>query len=207
MPEKADIRTEMDLFTALEEGEVVSQLALSKRLSVSVGLVNALLKRAAKKGLAKAKAVPPRRWAYYLTPRGFAEKSQLVAAYLERSLAFFREARAEYAGVFAHLRASGVRRVVLVGRGELAEIAILGARETGVEVAGLLDSQTNEERLYGLRVLRHVDELDGSAALVITDSREPQAAFDKVRSQYRTLRIEAPAFLRVTTNILVGTGQ
>ncbi len=199
MADRADIQTEMDLLATLERGEAVTQLALSKRLSVSVGLVNALLKRAARKGQAKAMAVPPRRWAYYLTPKGFAEKSRLVATYLDRSLAFFREARAEYAGLFTHLQATGIRRVVLVGRGELAEIAILAAIEAGIEITGLLDPESNNERLYGLRVLRHEDKLDTSAVLVITDSREPQAAFDKVRTLCGTVRIEAPPFLRIFT--------
>jgi DNA-binding MarR family transcriptional regulator len=204
MADRADIQTEMDLLATLEGGEAVTQLALSKRLSVSVGLVNALLKRAAKKGQAKARAVPPRRWAYYLTPKGFAEKSRLVATYLDSSLAFFREARAEYVELFARLRALGIRRVVLVGRGELAEIAILAAIETGMEIVGLLDPESNNERLYGMPVLRRLDESEDSAALVITDSREPQAAFDKVRANYETRRIEAPTLLRVSTGPLQG---
>jgi hypothetical protein len=204
MADRADIQTEMDLLATLERGEAVTQLGLSKRLSVSVGLVNALLKRAAKKGQAKARAVPPRRWAYYLTPKGFAEKSRLVATYLDSSLAFFREARAEYVGLFARLQALGIHRVVLVGRGELAEIAILAAIETGVEIVGLLDSESNNERLYGMAVLRRLDESEDSSALVITDSREPQAAFDKVRASYETHRIEAPPILRVSTGPLQG---
>jgi hypothetical protein len=204
MSDRADIQTEMNLLSTLEQGEAVTQLALSKRLSVSVGLVNALLKRAANKGQAKARAVPPRRWAYYLTPKGFAEKSRLVATYLDSSLAFFRESRAEYAGLFARLKALGICRVVLVGRGELAEIAILAAIETGIEIVGLLDPESNNERLYGLAVLRRLDESEDLVALVITDSREPQAAFDKVRASHEKFRIEAPPILRVSTAALEG---
>jgi hypothetical protein len=202
MPDKADIQTEMDLFTTLESGETVSQFALAKRLSVSVGLINALLKRAARKGLAKAKAVPPQRWAYYLTAKGFMEKSRLVAAYLDRSLVFFREARAGYAELFDHLQASGVRRIVLVGQGELAEIAILAKQDADVEIIGVLAFQSNNERLHGLRVLCRLDEVDNSTVLVITDARAPQAAYDEARVQYGTFRIEAPAFLRISASPL-----
>ena len=46
-----------------------------------------------KKGFVKAKAAPYKRYAYYLTPKGFNEKSRLVAQYLEVSLDFFRTAR------------------------------------------------------------------------------------------------------------------
>lgn len=204
MADRIDIQTEMDLLATLEGGEAVTQLALSKRLSVSVGLINALLRRAAKKGQAKARAVPPRRWAYYLTPKGFAEKSRLVATYLDSSLAFFREARAGYVGLFAHLQMSGVHRIVLVGRGELSEIATLAAREVGVEIVGLLDYRSNSEYVHGLRVLRHLGEIDAVIPLIITDSRSPQEAYDEVRAQYEARQIEAPSFLRISTNPLRG---
>jgi len=200
MPDKADIQTEMDLFAALELGETVTQFALAKRLSVSVGLVNALLKRAARKGLAKATAVPPQRWAYYLTAKGFVEKSRLVADYLDRSLVFFREARASYVELFDRLRASGVSRIVLVGQGELAEIATLASQDADVEIIGLLDSQSNNECIHGLRVLRNLDKVNCSTALVIADARAPQAAYDEVRAQGGAFRIEAPAFLRISAS-------
>src|SRR3546814_4310673 len=57
---------------------------------------SALLKRCAAKGLVKIQNAPARRYAYYLTPKGFAEKSRLVAEYLETSLHFFRGARSQY---------------------------------------------------------------------------------------------------------------
>ena len=121
MADRADIHTEMELLSSLERGEAVTQLALSKQVvGPQLGLVNALLKRAAKKVQSKVRAVPPRRWAFYLTPKGFAEKSRLVAAYLDRSLVFFREARGEYTGLFTGLRGAGIRRIILVGQGELA---------------------------------------------------------------------------------------
>src|SRR3546814_11880534 len=64
-------------------------------MGVALGLANALLKRCAAKGLVKIQNAPARRYAYYLTPKGFAEKSRLVAEYLEPSLHFFRGSRSQ----------------------------------------------------------------------------------------------------------------
>lgn len=201
MSNKTKVQAELDLLTALERGEVVTQMALSKRLSISVGLVNALLKRVVQKGLVKAKAVPYKRWAYYLTPHGFAEKSRLVAEYLDVSLAFFRRSRDEYTALFARAHACGVEAAVLVGRGELAEIALLAARDTDVQITGLLDREANVDRLYGLPVLRSLDGVDPAAALVITASRHPQEAFDRVRKLSGDRPILAPSFLRVVEHM------
>ena len=116
MADKIGLQTELELLSALERREVVTQPALAKRLSISVGMVNALLKRAVRKGLVKAKAAPYKRWAYYLTPEGFEEKSRLVARYLDSSLTFFRMARREYRLLFLGGQRAGFRRFVLVGR-------------------------------------------------------------------------------------------
>ena len=195
MPDKTDIRTKLALYATLERGETVSQLALAKRLSVSVGLINALLKRAVRRGVAKARAVPARRWAYCLTPRGFAEKSRLVALYLEQSLAFFREARAEYADLFVSIVRSGRREVILAGCDELAEVAILAARDSDVEVVGILDPGTNERRLYGFPVLRDPEQVGPGVIFVITDRRAPQEVFDRLAGRFTGKRVVAPPCL------------
>jgi len=197
MGDKTKIRTQIELLSALEQGEVVTQMALSKRLSVSVGLVNALLKRVTHKGLVKAKAAPYKRWAYYLTPRGFEEKSRLVAEYLEASLEFYRTARQEYRSLFVRGRECGFRKFVLVGRGEVAEIALLAAVESDAEIVGILDRGANTERLNRLPVFQSLDEAGDWDALVITASRHPQEAFEGVRDQATDQQLLAPPFLHV----------
>ena len=197
MADKTGIQTEIDLLAALERREVVTQPALAKRLSISVGMVNALLKRAARKGLIKAKAAPYKRWAYYLTPAGFEEKSRLVAKYLDSSLAFFRMVRREYRQLFSDGQARGLRRFVLVGRGEVAEIALLAALEADAELVGILDREANAERLHGLAVLRSLEDAGAWDALVITDLRHPQEAFDRLLDAVPEERVLAPPFLRI----------
>ena len=61
--------------------------------------VNAYLKRCVKKGLVKVSGAPARRYAYYLTPQGFAEKSRLTVEYLSSSFSFFRQAREDCSAV------------------------------------------------------------------------------------------------------------
>ena len=197
MADKTGLQTEIDLLAALERREVVTQPALAKRLSISVGMVNALLKRAVRKGLVKAKAAPYKRWAYYVTPEGFQEKSRLVARYLDASLAFFRMARREYRVLFLDGQRMGFRRFVLVGRGEVAEIALLAALEADAALVGILDREANTDRLHGLPVLRSLEEAEAWDALVITESRHPQAAFERLRGTVPERQVLTPPFLRI----------
>src|SRR6185369_13008616 len=109
----AKSNSELEFLTAIERGEVVTQMTLRKRIGVSIGLVNALLKRGMRNDYVKARKVPFRRYAYYVTPTGFSEKSRLVAIYLENSLTFFRGARSQYAEIFENARTAGLSRLVL----------------------------------------------------------------------------------------------
>ena len=79
------IQSELDVLTAVEQGVVVTQAALTKRIGISIGLINALLKRAILMGYVKTRQAPYKRYIYYLTPKGFAKKSRLVAEYLDSS--------------------------------------------------------------------------------------------------------------------------
>lgn len=195
MSSKSKMQTELDFLAAAEAGEVVTQMTLARRIGVAVGLINALLKRAIHKGYVKAKAAPRKRYAYYLTPAGFSEKSRLVAEYLEVSLAFFRDARQQYGELCARARMAGMRQVVLVGGGELA---LLATREAEIEVVGILDRETNKDRILGVPVLRDCGAVVPGQGVMITDSRSPQAAFDRLRDRFAESRILVPALLRVT---------
>ena len=68
--------SELEFLTAVERGEVVTQKSLSQRIGIAVGLINALVKRSMVRGYVKARQAPYKRYAYYLTPEGFAEKSR-----------------------------------------------------------------------------------------------------------------------------------
>lgn len=192
------LETELEFLASLEGGEVVTQMTLARRISVSIGLVNALLKRAVHKGYVKAKAAPYKRYAYYLTPKGFAEKSRLVTEYLEVSLDFFRLARAEYGELFARAHACGVTRIAFVGGGELAEIALLAARDAEIEVVAILERETNRATIAGLAVVRSFDEIADVGALVITDARAPQRSFDEAKGHFAEHEILAPRLMRLT---------
>ena len=92
----------MRLLSTIEGDKSVTQRSLALRLGIAVGLTNAYFKRCVRKGWVKARAVPAKRYAYYLTPTGFAEKSRLVGEYLTSSLGFFRKARAQCADCLAY---------------------------------------------------------------------------------------------------------
>lgn len=194
----------LGLLSAVERDSALTQRHLARELGIALGLANAYLRRCAKKGLIKVRQAPLNRYAYYLTPRGFAEKSRLTAEYLTVSLDFFRRARRDCAALLAACDARGWRRVALAGAGELAEIALLGATETAVEIVAVIEP-AGPRRCAGRPV---VADLAAALALpldavIITDTRAPQARFEEMlaaaaRDGIAAERILAPELLRIT---------
>src|SRR5436309_2325070 len=119
-----DDKIVLNLLNSVDDG-AQSQRHIAEELGIALGLVNAYLKRCIKKGLVKVRQAPARRYAYYLTPQGFAEKSRLTVEYLSSSFSFFRRARSECSQLLAEVVASDSSGVVLLaGISDLAEIAI-----------------------------------------------------------------------------------
>ncbi len=192
-----DSEQTLDLLGAVAHDAHVSQRRLSTSLGVALGLTNALVKRCVRKGLIKVKTIPAGRYGYYLTPRGFTEKSRLTAEYLKISFDFFRRARDETNDLLASAARRGWRRVALAGTGEMAEIAILAARETGVELVAILDPADNRPGFSGLPVIASLAELGAVDAILLTDIRHPQQVFDSLQKDFPDERILVPAVMRI----------
>src|SRR5438445_12112637 len=103
----------LSVLTSIEGHGAITQRKLAGELGIALGLANAYLRRCVRKGLVKMRQVPLNRYAYYLTPQGFAEKSRLTAEYLAVSFDFFRRARTDCAVLLRQCEARGWRIVAL----------------------------------------------------------------------------------------------
>lgn len=188
----------LGLLKSLDEDGGRSQRRLAAELGIALGLVNAYLKRCVNKGLVKVQNVPARRYAYYLTPKGFAEKSRLTVTYLSQSFSFFREAKSDCIAMFEAAKSRGVRAAVLMGRSDLAEIAVLCAMECGVEIVALVDAEAEPGRFLGVPLVASFDAVDGSfGAVVITDLVAAYESWNLAAQRFGKDRILLPRLLGV----------
>jgi DNA-binding MarR family transcriptional regulator len=196
----------LGMLSAVEQDNAVTQRRLARELGIALGLANAYLKRCARKGFIKIRKVPLNRYGYYLTPRGFAEKSRLTAKYLAVSFDFFRTARRDCTAVMAECRARGWRRIALWGAGELAEIAVLSAGDAECEIVCVIDEAAPARPCAGRPVVANAAAAaalaQGLDAIVVTDAASPQQSFEAARAAAAALglaaeRVLAPDLLRI----------
>jgi DNA-binding MarR family transcriptional regulator len=188
-------RVMLSLLASVERDGGQSQRRLASDLGIALGLVNAYLKRCVKKGLVKVRQAPARRYAYYLTPQGFAEKSRLTVEYLSDSFSFFRQARNDCAEVFATARALGFGRVVVAGKSDLAEIARICALEAGVDIVAIVDPHATAATFVGLAVLPDFNVAEPFDAIVVTDHRAARATFEDAVARVGADRVLVPKLL------------
>jgi DNA-binding MarR family transcriptional regulator len=170
----------LGLLESVERGGEQSQRRLASELGVALGLVNAYLKRCITKGLVKMSEAPARRYAYYLTPRGFTEKSRLTAEYLSYSFSLFRRAKADYMATLSAARDRGLVRIAILGVSDLAEVAAICALDSGISIIAAVDAQSDQVRFAGAPVVKSLDDVaDAIDAVLVTDTattRETTAA-------------------------------
>ena len=187
----------LGLLNAIHDNSSITQRSLAHDLEIALGLANAYLKRCIRKGHIKVKQIPSNRYAYYLTPQGFAEKTRLTADYLTSSFTFFRRAREQCSAALRECERQNWRRVTLVGASELAEILILTASNSKIEIAGIIDKETEGKNFAGLKVFSRLEEIGHTDAVVITDVNHPQDCFDRLLSQWQRHRIITPPLLGI----------
>jgi DNA-binding MarR family transcriptional regulator len=185
----------LELLDAVGKKKDVSQRHLASHMGVALGLANSYLKRCIRKGFVKITQVPANRYLYYLTPKGFAEKSRLTLKYLHTSLEFYRRAGESCVRLFEQCQTEQRRRVLLAGCSDLAEIATLRAQEHDIEVIGVYDKRAPRERLAGKPVWATVEDCRPFDVCVVTDLESPLSTYRHLCGEIGRKKVLVPDIL------------
>jgi DNA-binding MarR family transcriptional regulator len=79
------MEAEYQVLNHLQDNELTTQRNISQRTGLSLGAVNILLKKMARKGLIKIEKLNTRTMRYILTPQGMKEKTRLTYQFIRSS--------------------------------------------------------------------------------------------------------------------------
>ena len=188
----------LGILGVMERNPAVTQRGVAQELGIAVGLANSYVKRCVRKGYIKVNQAPTRRYAYYLTPKGFAEKSRLTASYLAQSFSFFRRARAQCDELLAEIAGSSGRKIVLFGNGDLAEIICLISVNYGIKVLATLDGGVNARELVG--------RAEPADRYLITSLDRPHELYAEALRAFGSTKVSAPPLLGLPeADVALGT--
>lgn len=152
----------------------ITQRTLSNKLNIALGLVNAYIKRLAKKGYIKISKGPMNRVKYALTPKGFAHRVDLTYHYMQSSINYFNDSRRRIDNIYGQMIGAGVKTVLIWGDGEVAELSYISMRGLPLDLAGVVDGKTVEKGFFGYNIYAYEDvpNLDFDAILIASFSKQ-----------------------------------
>ena len=164
-----------------------TQRELSRRLNISLGLVNTFLKRLVNKGYFKVKTMPRNRVKYFLTPAGLARKSRLTVEYLQYSVNFYKEIKNLLLNKYMDMEKNNVKSILFYGAGEVAELAYLYMKSTKIQLAGVIDNKLHGKNFLDLKIegldrikmgdwdmvlLTHLEDIEGDIQTLLQNGVE-----------------------------------
>lgn len=151
--EQLDDYRSLQLLDEISRNNKLTQRDLSRRLGVALGLINSYLKNLVSKGYVTVSTIPRKRYAYYLTPHGFSEKTRLTYQHLQNFTSLYRVARRDFRNLFDKLRGMGPMRIAFCGIDEVTEIAYLSLKESGLELSAIFEAGSSGGDFFGHEIL------------------------------------------------------
>jgi DNA-binding MarR family transcriptional regulator len=177
----SDLYRSLQILDELSTNDSLTQRDLSGRLGIALGLVNSYIKNLVAKGYITVKAIPPKRYAYYLTPKGFTEKTRLTYHLFQDYTRIYREARENFKNLFRELEKKNKRQIIFAGADEVAEIAYITLQETDLNLVGVLDNEKAGEFFFNrtIKPLKNAADTDCDI-IVVTSYLKSKAIYQEL---------------------------
>jgi DNA-binding MarR family transcriptional regulator len=163
---------ELNLLQELEKNPVISQRELSSRFGIALGVTNACIKRMVRRGWIRITALNQRRIEYYLTPKGFAEKSKLTVHLISWTVQHYATLKDLIGKKLLEMQSEGVERVVFYGLCDEMEIAYISLQGVNVKLVGIVedDEKCKSQIIFGfeLEPVSRVQDLEPDCILITT---------------------------------------
>ena len=190
----------LNLLSAVDADSKITQRSLAAELGIALGLTNAYFKKCVDKGLVKIKQIPKNRYSYYLTKKGFTEKTRLSAEYLKYSFNFFRETKFQCEKIIKLCVDKNYSSIVLSDKSEFSEILILTAIDTEVNIIGVLGKE--DEYYCGKKVIDKIEVGSSVDAIIMTKLDGPNIRYKFLKNKYSKYHIVFPKFLSLERKLL-----
>jgi DNA-binding MarR family transcriptional regulator len=160
---------DLQFLEEIEQNPKVSQRELSNKFGIALGVTNACIKRMARRGWIRLKGIPPRRIAYYITPKGFTEKTNLALRFFSYNIRHYAEMKKQISKKLIEMQRSGVKRVAFYGVSDEMEVAYITLQGLDMKLVGIVDDENNLGRkVFGYKVIgsSEVKKLNLDAILI-----------------------------------------
>lgn len=106
-----------------------NQRDLSRRLELSLGMTNMLIRRLISKGYIRIRQLNPRKVEYILTPKGFSEKLRKSVKYTIKTVQSIGLIKEKVKGIIKKIYDEGERNFIVLGKSDFALLIEMSFRD------------------------------------------------------------------------------
>tara|TARA_Y100000590_G_scaffold379140_1_gene446580 strand:+ start:2266 stop:2886 length:621 start_codon:yes stop_codon:yes gene_type:complete len=184
----------ISLLTKAENKEILSQKKFASNIGIAVGLVNLYIKKCIKKGWIKITNVPNKRYVYYLTPKGFEEKSRLVCQYLKDSFNFLESSKKDFLQLFEIIKKK-FKKIAIVGNGELVEVALIVAQASDTKIDIIYSDSIKRKEILEVPVTNSISKLIEMDIIIFAEYNDAQRLNNLLQKKITNKKFLYPSFL------------
>jgi DNA-binding MarR family transcriptional regulator len=161
---------ELELLQELEKNPIVSQRELSNKFGIALGVTNACLKRMVRRGWIRITNFNHHKIGYYLTPKGFAEKTKLTLHLISWTVQHYSALKGIIGRKFLEMQNSGIERIVFYGVSDEMEVAYVTLQGVHLKLVGIIEDEDKivQKEVFGfeLKDVSQIEEMKPDAVLI-----------------------------------------
>lgn len=142
----SDLNRESEILTQIQQtlslNPNANQRILAENSNISLGMMNAVLKRCIERGWIAVKNLNMKKVCYCLTPQGFEEISRRSSSYMKRSFSMMNDYAGSIEKLISQSKSQGISKVVLYGASNIQFVIEWACQKNGVafDFVSALDS-------------------------------------------------------------------
>lgn len=155
-----DLATLQVISETLKEKPEANQRTLAENTGMSIGLMNAVLKRFVERGWIMLSNVNGRKLAYALTAEGISELTARAKRFAMRNFSLANECNEKICSIINDAKEEGRRNVVLYGESYIKFLIVYACDKYGMHFEECSDNVYRRDSLCLIGELSEVDDMD-----------------------------------------------
>ena len=151
---------ELKTLLEIKDDPSLTQRSLSRKLNISLGLTNSILKNLISRGWLKAKKDTGRKLLYIITPKGMANVSRLMYSRFQETLHYYHYTKDLLTAYLMKLYQQGEKTINIYGTGQLAEITYYAGISTPLTLNAIITDDPSKKKFLGHEVLTLSDFIE-----------------------------------------------
>jgi len=194
-------KPELDTLLEIKQNPSLSQRSLSRKLNISLGLTNAIIKNLIHRGWLKVKKDTGRKLLYIITPEGMANVSRLMYTRFQETLHYYHYTKDLLTAYLLKLYQQGEKTINIYGTGQLAEITYYAGISTPLKLNAIITDDSSKKIFLGHEVLTLSDFIEKYSQQISEKSQKELLIISTVNTD--KLQQEIKKYQNIQSNLKI----